>query len=117
MSFTLRGVGEEEFVGDINPTTWTHVVGVWGGGKRKTFINGTLAKSEDRSGAVNVTDSALIFGAKDNSGNYNPASPILGTMRMCGWMIFAFTMFSFPILKFPGSTAVGKEMLGNHGSR
>ncbi|OUV63921.1 MAG: hypothetical protein CBC82_03825, partial [Cellvibrionales bacterium TMED122] len=77
LTFTLRGIGESELVGNINPSNWTHLTGVWGGGKRKIFINGALSHSEDRSGAVNITDSALVFGARDDSGNYNPASPTI----------------------------------------
>ena len=42
------------------------------------FVNGELIESEDRAGAVNVTNSALILGARDNSGNYNSGSRNIG---------------------------------------
>ena len=55
-----------------------HLAAVWGGGYRKIFVNGSLYASEVRTGAVNLTNSALVFGARDNSGNYNSSSPNIG---------------------------------------
>ena len=79
ISLTLRGPGGDDSLRDtVNLSNWTHLAGVFGGGKRKIFSNGLLVASEDRSGAVNVTNSALIFGARDNSGNYDPSSPNIG---------------------------------------
>ena len=43
----------------------------------KLFVNGQLLESEVRSGTINVTI-LPVFGARDNSGNYNSASPNIG---------------------------------------
>ena len=80
VSFTLRGPGGDDSLRpSINLASWTHLAGVWGGGKVKIFADGVLVASEDRTGAVNITNSALVFGAKDNSGNYNSSSPNIGS--------------------------------------
>jgi hypothetical protein len=79
VSFTLRGPGGDDALRPtINVSNWTHIAAVWGGGYRKIFVNGALEASEIRNGGVNVTNSALVFGAKDNSGDYNSASPNIG---------------------------------------
>ena len=79
MILTIRGPGgDDQLPASVNPASWTHVAAVWGGGYRKLFVNGQLLESEVRSGAINVTNSALVFGARDNSGNYNSASPNIG---------------------------------------
>ena len=79
VSFTLRGPGGDDALRPvINVSNWTHLAGVWGGGKIQIFADGQLVASENRSGGVNVTESALVFGAKDNSGNYNSSSPNIG---------------------------------------
>ena len=70
ISFTLRGPGNDDwFVNkNINDNQWHHLVGAWGGGKRKIYVDGILIGSENRSGNVNPTGSLLVFGARDNSG-------------------------------------------------
>ena len=79
VSFCLRGPGgDDALTPSVNVANWTHLAGVWGGGKRKIFANGAVVASEDRTGAVNVSGSALVFGARDNSGNYDSASPNIG---------------------------------------
>ncbi len=79
MILTIRGPGgDDQLPASVNPDNWTHIAAVWGGGYRKLYVNGEMLESEVRSGAINVTNSALIFGARDNSANYNPASPNIG---------------------------------------
>ena len=53
---------------NINDGNWHHLVGTFGDGKRSIYVDGVLAGQEDRTGTVNATGSALVFGARDNSG-------------------------------------------------
>ena len=53
MILTMRGPGGDDtnYPPEVNPTVWTHIAGVFGGGKRKLFVNGELIESEEvRSG-------------------------------------------------------------------
>jgi hypothetical protein len=73
MSLTLRGPGGDDALrGSVNPDNWTHIAAVWGGGYRKLYVNGEKIESEVRSGAINVTNSASVFGARDNSAKLQP---------------------------------------------
>ncbi|MDC0157740.1 DUF2341 domain-containing protein, partial [Verrucomicrobia bacterium] len=73
MSFTLRGVGNDDWYiqRNINDNQWHHIVGTFGQGYRRGYVDGTMTGEEQRFGSVNMTGSQLVFGARDNSGNYN----------------------------------------------
>ncbi|HAE11098.1 MAG TPA: hypothetical protein DCG39_05580, partial [Opitutae bacterium] len=71
--FTTRGVGNDDwyFQKNINDNQWHHLVGTFGSGVRRGYVDGVMYGEETRFGSINMTGSQLVFGARDNSGNAN----------------------------------------------
>jgi hypothetical protein len=71
ISFTMRGPGNDDwyFQKNINDNLWHHLVGTFGSGYRRGYIDGVMMGEEVRNGAINMGGSQLVFGARDNSGN------------------------------------------------
>ena len=78
LSLTLRGPGNDDWniVKNINDGGWHHITGVFGGGKRRIYVDGVKEGEENRSGTVSATGSQLVFGARDNSNNSGNAPSI-----------------------------------------
>ena len=94
VSFTLRGPGGDD---SLRPTisviNWTHLAGVWGGGKLKIFANGELVASEDRSGAVSGPTRLSFSEPKIIPAITIRLLPILGITQACGWMASFYSVF------------------------
>ncbi len=71
IAFTLRGPGNDDFhTGGTSAADgeWHNIVGTYGDGNRRIYVDGVLLAEENRSGNVNNTISKLMFGARDADG-------------------------------------------------